>query len=152
MKRLEGKIALVTGGASVPGLGSATAIRFAQEGARVYVTDRDLDGAERWRNRSAMPAAGAALAHDVTSEADWDRVIAAIDAADGALDVVVNNAGIAVLGEFDKVTTADWLKQNDVNLNSVFQGTQRAFVMMRRPGADGRHAADRSSTSRRWPG
>jgi NAD(P)-dependent dehydrogenase (short-subunit alcohol dehydrogenase family) len=78
-------------------------------------------------------------------------VIAAIDAADGALDVVVNNAGIAVLGEFDKVTTADWLKQNDVNLNSVFQGTQRAFVMMRRAGDDGR-AADRSSTSRRWPG
>lgn len=139
MKRLEGKIALVTGGASVPGLGSATAIRFAQEGARVYVTDRDLDGAEKVV-QSIRDAGGqaTALAHDVTSEADWDRVIAAIDAADGALDVVVNNAGIAVLGEFDKVTTADWLKQNDVNLNSVFQGTQRAFVMMRRPGADGR--------------
>ncbi|WCT80210.1 SDR family NAD(P)-dependent oxidoreductase [Novosphingobium humi] len=139
MARLEGKVALVTGGASVPGLGSTTAVRFAQEGARVYLTDRDLDGAEKVA--AGIRASGGhavALHQDVTSEADWDRVMAAIDEAEGRLDVLVNNAGIAVLGMMDTVSTADWQRQIDVNLTSVFQGARRAMAMMRRAGDDGK--------------
>ena len=138
MARLANKIALVTGGASVPGLGSATAHRFAQEGAVVYVTDRDGAGAEKVAQ--AIRDAGGeahALAHDVTSEADWDKVMAAIDAAHGRLDVLVNNAGIAVLRPIAELTTADWLLQNDVNLNSVFYGTKRAVLAMRKVGKGG---------------
>ena len=138
MARLANKIALVTGGASVPGLGSATAHRFAQEGAVVYVTDRDGVGAEKVAQ--AIRDAGGkahALAHDVTSEADWDKVMAAIDAAHGRLDVLVNNAGIAVLRPIGELTTADWLLQNDVNLNSVFYGTKRAVLAMRKAGKGG---------------
>ena len=124
MGRLAGKNALITGGASVPGLGSATAIRFAQEGAKVWLTDRDAAGAEKVA--ASIRAAGGeaiALAHDVTSEADWDAVFAAIEAEDGKLDVMVNNAGIAVLRPIAEMTTADWNLQNSVNLDSVFQGT-----------------------------
>ena len=138
MARLQNKIALVTGGASVPGLGSATARRFAEEGAVVYVSDRDGAGAEAVA-QAIREAGGQAhgLAHDVTSEADWDRVMAAIDGAHGRLDVLVNNAGIAVLRPIEEFTAADWKLQNDVNLNSVFYGTQRAVAAMRKAGKGG---------------
>ena len=77
------------------------------------------------------------MAHDVTSEADWDRVMAAIEAAHGGLDVLVNNAGIAVLRLIGDFTTADWLLQINVNLNSVFYGTKRAVLAMRKAGRGG---------------
>ena len=77
------------------------------------------------------------MAHDVTSEADWDRIMAAIDAAHGRLDVLVNNAGIAVLRLIEDFTTSDWKLQNDVNLNSVFYGTKRAVIAMRKAGNGG---------------
>ncbi|AZI35701.1 putative cyclopentanol dehydrogenase [Caenibius tardaugens NBRC 16725] len=138
MGRLEGKVALVTGGASVPGLGSATAQRFAEEGAIVFITDRDGVGAEKVAEgiRTAGGAAEA-LPHDVTSESDWDRVMAAIETAHGRLDVLVNNAGIAVLRMLEEFTTADWKLQNSVNLDSVFYGTQRAVALMRKVGQGG---------------
>jgi len=138
MNRLAGKIALVTGGASVPGLGSATARCFAQEGATVYVTDRDGAGAEAVA-QSIRDAGGKAraLAHDVTSEADWDAVMAAIQAEEGRLDVLINNAGIAVLGPLEGVTTNDWRRQLNVNLDSVFFGCQRAVAAMRASGRGG---------------
>jgi NAD(P)-dependent dehydrogenase (short-subunit alcohol dehydrogenase family) len=138
MSRLEGKVALVTGGASVPGLGSATAQRFAEEGAVVYVTDRDEAGAEKIAE--SIRAAGGratAMAHDVTREADWDRVMASLVGAEGRLDVLVNNAGIAVLRMIEDCTAEDWMRQNDVNLNSVFYGSQRAVVAMRKAGNGG---------------
>jgi NAD(P)-dependent dehydrogenase (short-subunit alcohol dehydrogenase family) len=138
MGRLTGKIALVTGGASVPGLGSATAIRFAEEGAVVYVTDRDAAGAEQVA--SGICASGGqavALVHDVTDEAQWDAVFSQIMADQGRLDVLVNNAGIAVLRMIEEFTTADWSLQNNVNLNSVFYGTKRAVIAMRKVGQGG---------------
>ncbi|MBC2669001.1 SDR family NAD(P)-dependent oxidoreductase [Novosphingobium piscinae] len=141
MARLQGKIALVTGGASVPGLGSATAVRFAEEGATVIVTDRDGAGAERVA--AGIRAAGGqatAHAHDVTSEADWDRVMAAIETAHGKLDVLVNNAGIAVLRMIEDLTAEDWQLQNRVNLDSVFYGSRRAVIAMRRAIAAGRQS------------
>jgi NAD(P)-dependent dehydrogenase (short-subunit alcohol dehydrogenase family) len=138
MGRLSGKIALVTGGASVPGLGSATAMRFAEEGAVVYLTDIDGAGAEKVAaDIRARGGQATALAHDVTSEADWDRVMATIAAAHGRFDVLVNNAGIAVLGMLEAVTSADWRKQLNVNLDSVFYGCQRGVAAMRAAGNGG---------------
>ncbi len=141
MGRLQGKIALITGGASVPGLGSSTAIRFAEEGATVFVTDRDGAGAEAVA--AGIRAAGGtatAMPHDVTSEADWDRVMAAIEAAHGRLDVLVNNAGIAVLRMIEDLTAEDWALQNRVNLDSVFYGSRRAVLAMRKAIAAGQQS------------
>jgi NAD(P)-dependent dehydrogenase (short-subunit alcohol dehydrogenase family) len=78
-----------------------------------------------------------ALVHDVASEADWDRVMSVIVEQDGRLDVLVNNAGIAILKMLDAVTAADWRKLVDVNLGSVLIGTQRAVREMRRVGQGG---------------
>jgi NAD(P)-dependent dehydrogenase (short-subunit alcohol dehydrogenase family) len=138
MKRLDGKITLITGGASVPGIGSASADRLAAEGAIVYVTDVDLEGAESVAAGIRRGGGKAtALAHDVASEADWDRVIATVIDAHGRLDVLVNNAGIALLCMLDAATSSEWKKMIDVNLNSVFYGTQRAVREMRRVGQGG---------------
>ena len=138
MSRVANKIALVTGAASVPGLGSTAAVRLAEEGATVFLTDVDLAGVEKVAAGIRESGGNAtALVHDVTSETDWDRVFAAIIAAHGRLDILVNNAGIAVLRMIDVITTQEWLQQIDVNLSSVFYGTQRAVREMRRVGKGG---------------
>lgn len=138
MTRLEGKIALVTGAGNDRGLGAATARRFAEEGAFVYLTDLDAAGAEAVA-QGIRDAGGSAeaMAHDVTSEADWDQIIIAIEKGHGRLDVLVNNAGIAILKPLTSLTAADWARQNSVNLDSVFYGTRRAVELMRRIGRGG---------------
>ncbi len=136
--RLNGKIALVTGAASPRGLGGTTAARFAEEGAIVYATDLDLETLER--TAADIRAAGGQIItfrQDVTSEADWDDIFAAIKRGHGTLDILINNAGIAVLRMIEDFTTADWNKQLDVNLNSVFYGTKRAVASMRDGGKGG---------------
>src|SRR5262249_29307256 len=108
------------------------------EGAVVYLTDIDTAGAEAVAagiRRSGGRAT--ALHQDVTSQPDWDRVVGTIIAAQGRLDVLVNNAGIAVLRMMDVITTADWARQIQVNLSSVFYGTLRAVREMRRAGQGG---------------
>lgn len=138
MGRLEGKITLITGAGNDRGLGAATAQRFAEEGAFVYLTDLDAAGAEAVA-QGIRDAGGSAkaMAHDVTSEASWDDVFAAIEKDHGRLDVLVNNAGIAILKPLLALTAADWAKQNNVNLDSVFYGTKRAVELMRRVGQGG---------------
>ncbi|GGC02766.1 dehydrogenase [Novosphingobium endophyticum] len=138
MGRLDGKITLVTGAASDRGLGGATARRFAEEGAFIYVSDLDANGAEA--TAQSIRAAGGqaeAMAHDVASEEEWDRIFAAIEKGHGRLDVLVNNAGIAVLKPIGELTAADWTRQNRINLDSVFYGTQRAVALMRKVGQGG---------------
>ncbi len=136
--RLDGKVALITGAASVPGLGSATAQRFAEEGATLYLTDVDGAGVEAVAAGIVGNGGRAtALRHDVTSEADWNGVMGRIATETAGLDVLVNNAGIAILRPIGEFTTADWKKQNDVNLDSVFFGTKRAVEAMRMHGRGG---------------
>ncbi|MCT2401719.1 SDR family NAD(P)-dependent oxidoreductase [Novosphingobium mangrovi (ex Huang et al. 2023)] len=138
MRRLEGKITLVTGAGNDRGLGAATARRFAEEGAFVYLTDLDAAGAEAVA-QGIRDAGGSAeaLAHDVTSEAAWNDVFGVIEKGHGRLDVLVNNAGIAILKPLTMLTAADWEKQNKVNLDSVFHGTRRAVELMRKVGHGG---------------
>jgi len=135
MHRVTGKVALVTGAASNPGIGSATAERLAQEGAKVFLTDIDLEGAERIATAIRLTDGDAtALKHDVTSEADWDRVVTEVLLKHGRIDVLVNNAGIAVLGKVNTITPQAWAKQMEVNVTSVFLGTRRVLSAMRNGG------------------
>jgi NAD(P)-dependent dehydrogenase (short-subunit alcohol dehydrogenase family) len=135
MGRVQDKIAIVTGAASDPGLGRTTAQVLAREGARVVVTDIDEAGA-RDCARAIREAGGEALAlrHDVTREEDWQAVLAETERAYGRLDVLVNNAGIAVLKPMEELTLADWNRQIEVNLTSVFLGCRLAMGTMRATG------------------
>lgn len=134
-RRVEGMIALVTGAGSMPGLGSATALRFAQEGATVYLTDVDAGSVEA--RAAEIRDAGykaRAMRQDVTSEQAWDDIVGAIVAAEGRLDILVNNAGIAVLRMIEDLTPAEYARQMEVNMTSVYLGTRRAVAEMRRTG------------------
>lgn len=137
MGRVEGKIAIVTGTASDPGLGRTTALTLAAEGAKVVATDIDEAGAESCAE-AIRQAGGDALAmrHDVTSEAQWQAVVARTEETYGRLDVLVNNAGIAVLKMIEDLSLADWNRQIEVNLTSVFLGCKYGMQAMRK-GAGG---------------
>tara|TARA_X000000950_G_scaffold169903_1_gene207166 strand:- start:912 stop:1676 length:765 start_codon:yes stop_codon:yes gene_type:complete len=138
MNQLENKVALITGGASRPGLGSAIADKFASEGAFVFLTDIDENGCiaslDVIKNNGGQ---GAALKHNVTDEKDWDNVFAAIKEQKGQLDILVNNAGISQLGTIDSATSEEYLRVMDTNMHSVFYGTKRAVAMMRETGNGG---------------
>lgn len=135
MGRVQGKVAIVTGAASNPGLGRSTALTLAREGARLVVTDVDLAGAEDCA-REIRAAGGEAIAlqHDVTKEDVWQRVIDETVRHFGRLDVLVNNAGIAVLKRIEDLSLADWNRQIDVNLTSVFLGCKYGMAAMRNNG------------------
>jgi len=135
MGRVEGKVVLVTGAASNPGLGHASAITLANEGAKLVITDIDDDGDEACLAEiKATGGEGIYLHHDVTSEAEWKTVIAATVKTYGQLDVLVNNAGIAVLKDLDEMTLEDFELQNRVNLTGPFLGIKHAVPEMRKAG------------------
>jgi len=119
--RLEGRKALVTGGAS--GIGAAIAARLAAEGAEVWVGDVDVEGAER----VAGEVNGHALELDVTS---LDSARAAIEAIGGTLDVLVNNAGTDEFGFFTYTSPEQWQKLIGINLVGVFNCTHAALPGM----------------------
>jgi NAD(P)-dependent dehydrogenase (short-subunit alcohol dehydrogenase family) len=138
MKRLEGKIALITGAGAPAGIGYATALRMAQEGAKVVLTDLNEEGVARCA--AALADAGhdaVGLAHDVADASAWDASMSAVLARHGRLDILVNNAGIAVLGPADQLTLEQWRRQIDVNLTSTFLGCRAALAQLRRQGGGG---------------
>jgi NAD(P)-dependent dehydrogenase (short-subunit alcohol dehydrogenase family) len=121
---LDGRVAVVTGGAS--GIGAATARRFATEGARVAVVDRDPDGAEA----VADEIGGTAHALDVR---DGDAVQKAVDrivTAAGRIDVLVNNAGTGDLRPLHTVDDRLWHRLIDVNLTGTFNATRSVVPHM----------------------
>jgi len=131
--RVEGKVALVTGGASGIGLGCAE--RLAAEGARVVITDlQDPKGEEAAAGIGKAGGQARYLHHDVTDEAAWQAVIADIAANEGRLDILVNNAGIGLGGSVLEMSLADWRKQTAVNLDGVFLGVKHSIPLMRKGG------------------
>jgi NAD(P)-dependent dehydrogenase (short-subunit alcohol dehydrogenase family) len=133
MKRLQDKICLVTGAAS--GIGLAIAETYLREGATVLMTDLNADTGEVEAERLRRQGYNALFQqHDVTDEARWQQVMETVKERWGRLDVLVNNAGIAILADVETLTLAQWRKTNAVNLDAVFIGTQQAIAAMKGQG------------------
>jgi NAD(P)-dependent dehydrogenase (short-subunit alcohol dehydrogenase family) len=131
MSRLLNKVAIITGAASNPGLGYAIAVRFAEEGAKLVITDIDMQGlAVAEKNLTALGAEVLAMEQNVVDEDRWQQVIDATVERFGSLDILVNNAGIALLRPISEYTTADYDLQMDVNIRSVFYGCRKALPAM----------------------
>ncbi len=131
--RVAGKIALVTGGAS--GIGRASALALGKEGATVVVTDIQEDAGKDCATKIKQSGSDAVyLHHDVASEDAWKNVIAEVKTRFGRLDVLVNNAGIAIAGPITEMTLADWRRQESINLDGVFLGVKHALPLMRESG------------------
>ena len=127
MGRLDEKIALVTGGGS--GIGRAISILFAQEGAKVAVTD--IDEASAAATAAAIDAeawqAAIALRHDVTDEGDWLAALDQTVAQLSGLHILVNNAGISAVGSVEETDLETWKHVHSVDLDSVFLGCKHAI-------------------------
>jgi 3(or 17)beta-hydroxysteroid dehydrogenase len=129
--RVEGKVALVTGGAS--GLGAAIARRLAEEGATVVLSDIQDDVGRAL----ADEIGGDFLPQDVTDEEQWDAIVAQIETEHGGLHILVNNAGIeGAFDQSDPETTrlADWRAVHQVNVEGVMLGCRAAIPVMTRSG------------------
>ena len=142
--RLQGKVAIVTGGAH--GMGEAESRLFAKEGAQVVVAD--ILAADAEKVAADIRAAGGeaiAAAIDVTREADWQALIGKSLAVHGRLDILVNNAGISGSSVGDPDGLDGWDRIIAVNQTSVFLGTKLAAEHMVRNGA-----ARSSTSARSW--
>lgn len=131
--RVAGKVAIVTGGAS--GIGRSCALRLAEEGASVMVTDiQDDAGADTVAAIRDKGGVAEFLHHDVTNEPEWQSVVAATVAAMGGVHVLVNNAGIGIGGSIVTMELADWQRQQAINLDGVFLGIKHCIPAMRESG------------------
>lgn len=128
MGRLDGKVAIVTGAAK--GLGEADARLLAREGATVIVADVDVAGGER-----VAAAIGGGFARlDVRHEAEWQALIARVEAEHGALHVLVNNAGVVEVGTPESLTEPDYRFIMAVSVDGTVWGCKHAIPAMRRAG------------------
>lgn len=133
MGRVEGKIALITGGGS--GLGRAFALRLAEEGARVIVTDLNVAGGEE--TVGLVESAGGKAAfreRNVTEEGDWESLMDWLMAEYSRLDILINNAGIILMRSIEDMTLEDFRRQNAVNIEGVFLGMKYGVGAMKKSG------------------
>lgn len=131
MRRLEGRVAIVTGAAS--GIGKATAERLAQEGAAVLVTDIQVEAGEA--TVTGIEEAGgraAFIRHDVTSEADWEAALAKAAEDLGGVDILVNNAGLGDIKPIEETTRAEWDRTVAIDQTGVFLGMKIAAPYLKR--------------------
>lgn len=135
MGRVDKKIALVTGAAQ--GLGAASALLLAQEGADVILSDVNIDKVTQ-QARSISDETGSktlALHQDVTDAGRWQTVLDEIEDQFSALNILVNNAGIGSIGSIADESIEQWRLVHAVDLDSVFLGCKTALPLMSKSGA-----------------
>ena len=128
MSRLDGKVALVTGGAR--GIGRAICVALADAGAKVAAADLLIEGAAE----SASAIKGMPVQMDVT---DFDGIAAAVSQVElelGGIDILVNNAGVFNMASIDKITPDDYRRQYDVNVGGTLFACQAVVPAMRKRG------------------
>jgi 3(or 17)beta-hydroxysteroid dehydrogenase len=133
MGRVDGKVAIITGGAS--GFGAATARLLLKEGATVIATDKNLKGVEALQRELGNRLT--AMAHDVTKEGDWARVVADTMERHGRIDILMNNAGVFGSGapqDIESISFEEWRFVNDVNMDGVFLGCRAVIPAMAKSG------------------
>lgn len=131
MSGLQNKVAVITGGSS--GIGLATAKRFVEEGAYVYITGRrqsELDKAKAVIGRNVTTVEG-----DVANLADLDRLYQTVAAEKGVVDIVFANAGFVEKKTLDQVTPEHYDKTLNINLRGVIFTVQKALPLMKRGGS-----------------
>ena len=133
MGRLDGKVALISGGSK--GQGAAEAKLFAQEGAKVVLADILDDEGKKIEAEINETGGEAMYLHlDVTSEADWAAAVRAAVDSYGKLDILVNNAGILLRKGVEETSAEEWDRVQDVNSKGVFLGVKAAIPAMREVG------------------
>jgi 3(or 17)beta-hydroxysteroid dehydrogenase len=130
MARLQGKVALVTGGAM--GIGRATAMMFAAEGAKVVLGDvNEIEGARVVEEILRAGGEATFMKLDVASEGDWRRVVAETVKLYGKLTVLVNNAGISLGHDIEETTLDEWNHVMSINSTGVFLGLKYGIEAMK---------------------
>ena len=133
MARLEGKVALISGGAR--GQGAVEARMFAEEGASVVIGDILDDQGRQTEAELQELGYNVTYVHlDVTSESDWESAVQSAVGTYGKLDVLLNNAGILIRKNIEETTVEDWDRIFSVNAKGVFLGTKAAIPAMREAG------------------
>ena len=133
MARLEGKVALISGGAR--GQGAVEARMFAEEGASVVIGDiLDEQGRQTEAELQELGYNVTFVHLDVTSESDWDAAVQAAISAYGKLDILLNNAGILIRKNIEETTEEDWDRIFSINAKGVFLGTKASIPAMRENG------------------
>jgi len=127
--RLDGKVAIVTGGTL--GIGLAVADKFVEEGGKVMITGRHADVGEKAAKSIGGPEVIQFFQHDATDEQGWLDLFDATEKAFGPVTTIVNNAGMAVNKSIENTTTKEWKQQLAVNLDGVFYGTRLGIQRMK---------------------
>ncbi|OLT40050.1 short-chain dehydrogenase [Saccharomonospora sp. CUA-673] len=133
MSRVQDKVVLITGAAT--GIGAAAAVRLADEGATVIVTDVNESGGKAVVEQ--ITAAGGTaefLAHDVAHEDEWIRVTGHVREVYGRIDVLVNNAGIYLIAPLAETTLEDWNRLMAINVTGTFLGLKHVAPGMAEAG------------------
>lgn len=130
MSRLEGKVAIITGGAL--GIGEADSVLFAREGARVVIADINREAGERLAQTIREEGGEATFFQiDVSQENDWKKLFASALDTYGKVNILVNNAGVSLGKDIEETTLDEWNWLMGINSTGVFLGTKHAIANMK---------------------
>ncbi len=132
MGRVAGKKAFITGGAQ--GLGACFGRMLAAEGAKVFLTDVNVAGAEKTAAEiDAKHSDSASFCHhDVTNKEDWENALGMAEEFMGGIDILINNAGIGTFGSIETETFENWRRVQEIDVDSIFVGTQLAMPYLKK--------------------